>query len=119
MVAREDASRMQSGDLVVVRHGNDLITHRLLKLDATGILTKGDQCILVDPIISQDGLLGKVVTIHRQGATIDLSARYWQIANRWLGWLARLEAATFQIGGRWLSFPFRLVFRATVHLVAR
>ncbi len=119
VVARADISGLRRGDLVVFRRMDDFITHRLLKFDAAGIQTKGDQRILVDPLAPLEALLGKVVAVQRQRTVRDFSTRYWRVANRWLGWLGWLEANAFRVVGRWLSLPFRLIFRISAKLAVK
>lgn len=58
--------KVRTGDVVVVRRGERLVTHRLVNLIDGIATTKGDACARVDPPISRDALLGRVVGVRRR-----------------------------------------------------
>src|SRR5512143_1975364 len=87
---------LQRGDLVVVQHETELITHRLIEVSAQGWRTKGDHCTAADPVWPAAMILGRVVAIQRSGRSINLQTRRWQVLNRWLGYLNSLQATIQQ-----------------------
>ena len=131
-----EPEQLQKGDLVVVRHKHDLVTHRLIGQQAGQWLTKGDNCRQLDPPAAEMMILGKVISIERSGEKFNLQEPYWQTVNRWLARLGWLEALVFHFGsqlrgsppnhdmgsgsekrslaGRVISLPFRLAIRLLV-----
>jgi hypothetical protein len=67
---------------------NQLVVHRVVGLAADGgwILTCGDACRIPDPVLEDPGaLVGRVIALRRDGASIDVPApprtagrRFWQ-----------------------------------------
>jgi hypothetical protein len=55
------APPVQSGEVVVARRGNRLVTHRVVSLSNGMATTKGDACARVDPPLPMSALLGRVV----------------------------------------------------------
>ena len=56
------------GDLVLFFRGRRFFVHRVLKVSADRLLTRGDSVVSPDPLVSSDELLGRVVSIARDGA---------------------------------------------------
>jgi len=89
---------LRRGDLIVIRHGAELITHRLVAIDAHGWRTKGDNCAAADPVWPAAIIVGRVAAIERGERSIDLQNRRWQSLNRWLGRLNWLQTSIYQRG---------------------
>jgi signal peptidase I len=81
--ARPEAFRI--GDLVVARRKGEFITHRLVSIGKDEWYTKGDRCRHLDPPLSKDTIVGKVIEIDREGRTINLQTNYWILTNALLG----------------------------------
>lgn len=121
---------LRSGDLILVRRPAELVTHRLLDVDAQGWHTKGDSCRRADePVLAKD-ILGRVVTVERGAVHLDLQSRRWALANQWLSVLGRLEAAvsrrvgahqptSYMSRAAWASAPFRVLIRLTIWLLLK
>ena len=136
VIQRIEPERLRKGDLVVVRHEHELVTHRLVWQTAGKWVTKGDNCRSLDPAVVDQAILGKVIALERSGATIDLQEKHWQTINRWLARLGWIEANVFlfsrrlraclpnyntsregakgSLAARLLSVPFRLATRILV-----
>ena len=123
-----DALRL--GDMIVVRHPSDLITHRLVAVDEQGWHTKGDNCHRADEPVAVQAIVGRVVAIERGGVPLDLLNRRWAIANRWIGVWGRWEVASSRLLGtdhlacpstrvRRVSAPFRALMRLAVWLLLK
>jgi signal peptidase I len=127
MAQRVMPEALRRGDLIVVRRPDDLITHRLVAVEAQGCLTKGDNCHFADAPVPAQTILGRVVAIKRGDLRVDLTSRRWAVVNRWLGelgwWEARLSRR-FNGGGpagnppstRWVAVFFRILTRAILFL---
>ena len=87
---------LRRGDLIVIQHGAELITHRLVTIGARGWRTKGDNCVAADPVWPAAIMLGRVAAIERGARLIDLQDRRWQRLNRWLGGLNWLQTSLYQ-----------------------
>lgn len=116
LVAVEPAG-LRRGDLVVAWQAGRLLTHRLVAIDARGYHTKGDNNYLADPPLAAQAILGRIVTIERHGALINMQRRHWQIVHPLLGALSRLE--TWVVPDRQRSGLLRYVATAALRLVLR
>ena len=96
---------LRRGDLIVVQHGAELITHRLVAIDAHGWRTKGDNCTAADPVWPTAIIVGRVAGIERGARMIDLQDRRWQRLNRWLGSLNWLQSSLY-LRGRGVKIRF-------------
>ena len=61
------------GDLVVFKRNGELILHRLLGKEATQVLTAGDCAKIFDPLVDNEDVVGKVVTLKRHGQNVPLA----------------------------------------------
>jgi signal peptidase I len=120
-----DPAELQRGDLVVVRQDRRLLAHRLVAINVSGWHTKGDNNHQSDPPLTAQAIQGRIVTIERHGTLITMQRRHWQVVNRLLGALSRLELLVMsrprlsQLLARRLPryaamVPFRLAIRALV-----
>ena len=108
---------LSMGDIITFK-GDDLyLTHRVLWIVKNGnairLITRGDNEIAVDPPVSPNHILGKVVAIGRADRTLHLEARPWRFINRLLGVLFLME--TFSILSYRLAAKKVIPFRTLVH----
>jgi signal peptidase I len=82
---------LHRGDIIVAQYGNELVTHRLIKIDTHGCILKGDQLAKADPKLHFKDMLGIVIGIERGDRRADFHSRRWMPINRFLGWLGWLE----------------------------
>ncbi len=54
---------MSIGDVVVYRRGSTLIIHRIVMIEGNTVITKGDNNWVVDPPVSSDAIVGKVLEV--------------------------------------------------------
>lgn len=91
---------LRRGDVVVVRREGDLVTHRLVAVGDGQWYTKGDNVRYLDPPVTVDAILGRVVAIERGGDRIELRGYRWLIVSRVLGLASWWEARLFRVGRR-------------------
>lgn len=86
------------GDIITFNKKGIYFTHRVLwrtkKGNRIGLITKGDNEINIDPPVSANHILGKVVAIGRANRTLRLETPSWRFMNRLLGFLFLLEMAS-------------------------
>lgn len=123
-------AELNRGDLVVVRRSEDLVTHRLIFIDGCGWHTKGDNSLMLDPPVTSDAIMGRVIAIERGNQSIDLGTGHWSTVNRWLALSGWCEIKIIQAGRslrkygrknksgrsrslvvRMITLPFRLLTR--------
>lgn len=72
---------LRIGDVVLVVIGADrYVVHRVWKLDGTAVRTLGDNCVIPDPWITRDCVLGQVIFYSRNNVRHRLdttAARLW------------------------------------------
>jgi signal peptidase I len=113
------------GDIIVVQRGAQLITHRVVAHDEQGWRTHGDNTRVLDHVVLPAEIVGQVSTIERGAQRIDLQARRWQTANRWIGKIDRAKLHVLSAGratpfrsARWLAalavWPFQVTLRLVV-----
>ena len=73
-----------AGDVVVFSRDSFLITHRVIRNCASTLITQGDSVPFPDSPVSKDELLGRVVSILRNGRRIDPSQAWWHRAGSWI-----------------------------------
>ncbi|MDQ7028880.1 MAG: S24/S26 family peptidase [Ardenticatenia bacterium] len=93
VVVHPHADALCPGDIVVRCDGNTWLAHRLVAYDADQDMwyTKGDNVPRLDPPLSPNALLGRVVAIERDGTTQGLDTWRFTVAGRLIAWLGRLE----------------------------
>jgi signal peptidase I len=77
---------VRPGDVIVFRHGGTLIAHRVLRIecgdDGPTFVTKGDNAPQLDPPLSADEIVGRVLAIERGGRHTSLDTTTWRILGR-------------------------------------
>lgn len=97
IVVQASLETLNCGDLIVLRRESDLVTHRLVKKDAQGWLTKGDSLPYLDPEDQERIILGRVIAIERDGHRMNLESGRWKFVNETLGRLGWFEAKFFRL----------------------
>ena len=95
---------LRIGDVVLVVIGEErYVVHRVWKINGTEIRTLGDNCVIPDPWIAQDCVLGQAVLYSRN------NVRH------------RLDTTAARLWGRvWMAvFPFRKCFIRFKNIVRR
>lgn len=94
---------LRTGDLVVIRKRGEFITHRLVCRGPGTWITKGDGWRHLDPPVSEESILGRVVTIERKEAQISLLSSRWKLANLGLGYIHFWQGLFFGFLRGWKS----------------
>ena len=88
-------STLQPGEIILFERGNVFCTHRFIrrikKNNRISFVTKGDNLARFDPPITENVILGKVVTIKHNSKRIDLTSSTYNLLNKTLA-----KAFTFQ-----------------------
>jgi signal peptidase I len=116
---------LRLGDIIVVQRGVELITHRVVSHDTQGWRTHGDNTRVLDQVVQPEEIVGRVSAIERGAQRLDLQARRWQTANRWIGGIDRAKLRVVNVGraapfrsARWLAtlavWPFQVMLRLVV-----
>jgi hypothetical protein len=119
-----EPAAIRVGDVVVVRRGADLITHRVIDIDGEHWVTRGDNAVFADAPVPWAACLGRVSAIEHGADPIDLAQPQWSRLNRRLAqigrvqwrinrWL-RLTPASSPVAIR-LAWLMALPFRALTH----
>jgi len=83
------------GDLIAVRRDKDVVTHRLVAIRPQEYLTLGDNLYELDPPVSPEMIVGRVIALEKAGrrrkysSAKPLSGGGWTLMHRilaWLGW---------------------------------
>jgi hypothetical protein len=139
VVQPQEAHTLQVGQIIVVQHGGEWITHRLQAVDAAGWHTHGDNTRIRDAAATAADIIGRVVAVERAaeqgGRTIDLLAAPWadagprivrvQHAQLWLLDQARrlrprwLDTHAGNLIAAGLSWPFTGMTRFLIWLTVR
>ncbi len=90
------------GDVVIFRDKGRLVAHRVLRIangDAGGFLaTKGDSVRRSDAPVPAREIVGRVVSIRRNGRRIRLDTAGW----RAVGWLVAMTTLALAVPYRWV-----------------
>ena len=93
-VAPAVPSEIRRGDIVGYRRGDDAVAHRVVRVerhdDGPAFLMRGDAATSHDPRVAPGQILGKVVSIERQGSQLGVSGRRAKFAQ--MGRVAVLRA---------------------------
>ncbi len=94
-VGQCNPTRFSIGDIITFANNDTYVTHRVLwvrkKGRGIGLITKGDNEITIDPLVSPGHIVGKIVAIQRGDQTLNLETPYWRFMNRLLGFLFSVE----------------------------
>lgn len=88
------------GDVVVFRHKDELITHRILWINTNThgectLRTKGDHVLSLDAPISETELVGRVVAIRRGSRQLNLGAFGADLINKMMAILMRVQSGLY------------------------
>ena len=115
------AGALRRGDVVVMRHNERLMVHRVLvpagESEPLAILTQGDHNRRPDPPASGTRLLGRVCAVRRRGRESSIESARW----RGVGWLiasGQLALNQLSSSSGALAVPGRLAAGAGWRLLA-
>lgn len=67
VVKRVDFSKVAEGEIVLFRRNRRLFAHRVVRSEASDIVTRGDSMAAPDSPVEEDEILGRVISIMRDG----------------------------------------------------
>lgn len=108
------ADTLHRGDIVVIQQLDGYLTHRLIGQGAQGLSTKGDRNRLADAPIQANHIIGVVISLERDGHSVDLSTGPLPRLAKLMGWLGRKETAS---GNNLVTFLMRLIERMVSVLI--
>ena len=111
-VQRTTSDGFFTGDLILTRRSNDLLTHRLILTDGAQWTTKADNAKVSDPPIEFLDILGRVIAIRRKDRVTNLEKDHIRYLNIMLGQLSCWEMKPGLIGA-----IFHYLFRMMTHLL--
>ncbi len=96
-VEKTEARQLIPGDVILWAALPTPIIHRVLSVDLAGsdwlIITKGDQMVKEDPVMSSASVLGIARQVERAGKVLDMTAKFVQVVNGCLARCSGLHAA--------------------------
>lgn len=105
------ADKIQRGNIIVIRREADYLTHRAIKPDDGGWLTKGDNTVQFDAPVKTNRLTGVVTAVHKGDQSILFEGKKWTVFNPILASLGELESKAFALHP-FLRYPFRFGIKA-------
>ncbi|MFH1508542.1 MAG: S24/S26 family peptidase [Candidatus Omnitrophota bacterium] len=88
IVERPPTTELRIGDIIVYRSNNQVVCHRLVKMDKLSkgykIYARGDRSLSAPQAIEEELFLGRVYAIIMQGKLIFINSFVWQVANRFI-----------------------------------
>ena len=72
---------LQPGEIVLVDRGVDFVVHRLLRINDSEIITRGDWSELSDPPVNIEQVLGHVVEVDKHGYRLRLNHPFVRIIH--------------------------------------
>lgn len=102
ILVNHDISILHQGDIVVFQNDDGLIAHRLIKTKkfpnkSSIYYTKGDNRTRFDPPMVEKDILGKVLSIRKNGREFELTTIEWQVKNEILAFCHYIMGNFFQI----------------------
>jgi len=67
LVQQVESSEIAEGEIILFRRERRLFAHRIVRSDRSDVLTRGDSMAAADPPVDSDEVLGRVVSIVRNG----------------------------------------------------
>lgn len=90
--------QIRRGDIFVFQRQDGLIAHRVLRVQSTdgkhALRTKGDNVLGLDPVLTEDEVLGRVLQVRRADKVLKLDTRLWGWVGAWVA-LVMLAQAGF------------------------
>ena len=92
---------VRRGDVVVFWRDGRLVAHRVLCIQrgdaGLTFVTKGDSASHLDPLVSADEIVGRVLAVERNDRRMSLDTAAWRTA----GWLMAVSTLTWRELYRW------------------
>jgi signal peptidase I len=105
---------LRQGDIIAFRLRGETITHRIVALEPHHARTLGDNLRALDPPVPPEAILGRVMTLERNGRPIHLTQGAWPFLHRTL---ARFGSLMVTPQPRVVSRFFQASFWLVRHLL--
>lgn len=96
-----DPESLSMGDIVTFERDGLSVTHRVLWVmrrdNGTTVLTKGDNELIMDRVVSTGQILGRVVAVKRGNQILKLNNPSWRFVNRLLGIAFLMETISIHL----------------------
>ena len=109
-------SHFRVGEILSVRHGDHLITHRLVRVEGPRLTLKGDNLRRLDRPAPAASVLGRLSGLDRDGRRIPWEPGFW---DRMIAALSRAEGQIFESFGVSKSKPLSKSRRLFLQLATR
>lgn len=95
--------QIRRGDIVVFQRPDGLIAHRVLCVQSSEgehiLCTKGDNVFGMDPALTQDKVLGRVIQARRGDKLLNLDTRLWGRVGGWVALVMLAQAGLYHRRG--------------------
>jgi signal peptidase I len=91
LVKASATTPVQTGDIVLLLAGEQLISHRVIEIGRDTIQTKGDSAAFADFPVGYEQVLGTIQVVFRGKTTIRLRQPGWRRFSYLVVWLGKLE----------------------------
>jgi signal peptidase len=103
IVAPVAPSQLRVGDIVLYRNHRGVIAHRVVTIekregDARVFILRGDASRSCDAPVESRQILGKVVSVERNGWRMNVSSRRAKMARKLRGYVSRIKAWYRSVG---------------------
>jgi hypothetical protein len=90
MVLLQESVRLRPGDIVTIAMGGSLVTHRILSIDETGVVCRGDNRRRADPAVARQAVVAQVTQVvgrpmpdrARDALRVRVRQTRWGLATR-------------------------------------
>jgi len=79
-VKRHRSDELEPGQVILYSRNGRLTAHRIIKLPLGFVLTQGDSLPTLDPPVNTQEVVGRVVSIQRNGRSFNPRQSLWQAA---------------------------------------
>jgi len=76
-----ECKKIKKGDIIIFRSCDRLIAHRVIRIYADIIITKGDALIFFDPYVQLRDIIGRAVFIESEGRRTEIDTGVWRLLN--------------------------------------
>ena len=83
-VRRRSVAELLPGQIVLCYRNQGFVAHRLVAKSGDSLITRGDALPYEDHPFRDQEVLGEVVSILRQGRSVDPSPTWWYCAAAWI-----------------------------------